>query len=163
MVSWNPCRPSRYTNMPIRAPIRQNAFFAVRGAFFELFSVGSERSARCLCTPGTSRFRCLLRLAFLQERSEHLKLKNKQLWVEVFTEDPRPEVLCLTLCVIAESIGEHRTRQRSASVSMRVCNLQFVKLGWEKCEREIRWQKKKHAIPQPPERAESAGGVNVVA
>ncbi len=26
----------------------------------------------------------------------------------------------LTLCVIPESIGEHRTRQRSASVSMRV-------------------------------------------
>ncbi len=36
----------------------------------------------------------------------------------------------LTLCVIPESIGEHRTRQRSVSVSMRVfCNLQFVKLG----------------------------------
>ncbi len=59
----------------------------------------------------------------------------------------------LTLCVIPESIGEHRTRQRSASVSMRAfCNLQFVKLGWEKCEREIRWKKKKkHALPQPPE------------
>ncbi len=55
----------------------------------------------------------------------------------------------LTLCVIPESIGEHRTRQRSVSVSMRVCNLPFVKLGWEKCEREIRW--KKHALPQPPE------------
>ncbi len=48
----------------------------------------------------------------------------------------------LTLCVIPESIGEHRTRQRSASVSMRVCNMQFVKLGWEKCEREIRWKEK---------------------
>ncbi len=52
---------------------------------------------------------------------------------------------------IPESIGEHRTREWSVSVSMRVfCNLQFVKLGWEKCEREIRW-KKKHALPQPPE------------
>ncbi len=57
----------------------------------------------------------------------------------------------LTLCVIPESIGEHRTRQRSVSVSMRVCNLQFVQLGWEKCEREIRWKKKTHALPQPPE------------
>ncbi len=45
---------------------------------------------------------------------------------------------------IPESIGEHRTREWSVSVSMRVfCNLQFVKLGWEKCEREIRWKKKK--------------------
>ncbi len=36
----------------------------------------------------------------------------------------------LTLCIIPESIGEHRTCQRSASVSMCVfCNLQFVKLG----------------------------------
>ncbi len=52
----------------------------------------------------------------------------------------------LTLCVIPESIGEHRTRQRSVSVSMRVCNLQFVKLGWEKCEREIRWKKKKTRV-----------------
>ncbi len=44
---------------------------------------------------------------------------------------------------IPESIGEHRTREWSVSVSMRVfCNLQFVKLGWEKCEREIRWKKK---------------------
>ncbi len=37
------------------------------------------------------------------------------------------------------------------SVSQHACNLQFVKLGWEKCEREIRWKKKKHALPQPPE------------
>ncbi len=29
---------------------------------------------------------------------------------------------------------------------MRVCNLQFVKLGWEKCEREIRWKKKKKRV-----------------
>ncbi len=72
--------------------------------------------------------------------------------VEVFTEDPRPvrvrvyilkgqpgpgwvpiyyfgSRVFLTLCVIPESIGEHRTHQRSVSVSMRVCNLQFVKLG----------------------------------
>ncbi len=87
-------------------------------------------------------------------------LKNVMPEIEVFTEDPRPvrvrvynlngqpgpgrvpiyyfgSRVCLTLCVIPESIGEHRTRQRSVSVSMRVCNLQFVKLGWEKCEREI--------------------------
>ncbi len=74
--------------------------------------------------------------------------------VEVFTEDPGPvrvgvyilkgqpgpgrvpiyyfgSRVCLTLCVIPESSGEHCTRQRSVSVSMRVfCNLQFVKLGW---------------------------------
>ncbi len=50
----------------------------------------------------------------------------------------------LTLCVIPESIGKHRTREWSVSVSMHVfCNLQFVKLQWEKCEREIRWKKKK--------------------
>ncbi len=50
----------------------------------------------------------------------------------------------LTLCVIPESIGEHRTREWSVSVSMHVfCNLQFVKLRWEKCEREIRWKKNK--------------------
>ncbi len=64
----------------------------------------------------------------------------------------------LTLWVIPESIGEHRTRQRSVSVSMRVCNLQFVKLGWEKCAREIRWKKKK---TRDTSAAESAGGVNV--
>ncbi len=89
--------------------------------------------------------------------------------VEVFTEDARPEDpgpvrvrvwvyilngqpgpgrvpiyyfvsrVYLTFCVIPESIGEHRTHQRSVSVSMRVfCNLQFVKLGWEKSEREIK-------------------------
>ncbi len=48
----------------------------MRGAFFELFSAGSERSARCLCAPGASRFHRLLRLAFLQERSVE---KNKNL------------------------------------------------------------------------------------
>ncbi len=99
--------------------------------------------------------------------------------VEVFTEDPRPEDpgpirvrvyifkgqpgpgrvpiyyfgswVCLTLCVIPESIGEHRTRQGSASVSMRVCNLQFVKLGWEKYEREIRLKKKQRYLPPEAE------------
>ncbi len=40
----------------------------MKGAFFELLSVGSERFARCLCAPG--------RLAFLQERSERLKWKK---------------------------------------------------------------------------------------
>ncbi len=35
----------------------------------------------------------------------------------------------LTLCVIPKSIGEHSTHQRSVAVTMRVCNLQFVKLG----------------------------------
>ncbi len=46
--------------------------------------------------------------------------------------------VCLTLCVIPESIGEHRTCQWSVSVgTLRVfCNLQLVKLGWEKYERE---------------------------
>ncbi len=66
----------------------------------------------------------------------------------------------LTLCVIPESIGEHRTHQRSVSVSMRVCNLQFVKLGWEKCEQEIRWKKKKHTRYLSRQK-QSAGGVNV--
>ncbi len=66
----------------------------------------------------------------------------------------------LTLCVIPESIGEHRTRQRSVSVSMRVCNLQFVKLGWEQCEREIRWKKKNTRYLS--RQKQSAGGVNVV-
>ncbi len=84
----------------------------------------------------------------------------------VFTEDPRPEDpgpvrvrvyilngqpgpgrvpiyyfgsrVCLTLCVIPESIGEHRTCQWSVSVGTLCvfCNLQLVKLGWEKYERE---------------------------
>ncbi len=43
---------------------------------------------------------------------------------------------------IPESIGEHRNREWSVSVCMRVCDLQFVKFGWEKCEWEIRWKKK---------------------
>ncbi len=98
--------------------------------------------------------------------------------LEVFTEDLRPEDpgpdpgpiwvqpgpgrvpiyyfgsrVFLTLCVIPESIGEHRTCQRSASVNMRVCNLQFVKLGWEKCEREIRWKKKKRVTSAARNRA----------
>ncbi len=66
----------------------------------------------------------------------------------------------LTLCVIPESIGEHRTRQWSVSVSMRVCNLQFVKLVWEKCEWEIRWKKKKHTRYLSRQK-QSAGGVNI--
>ncbi len=57
----------------IRCPFRPRShrthFFAVRGAFFELYSVGSERSARYLCAPGALRFCRLLRLAFLQEHS----------------------------------------------------------------------------------------------
>ncbi len=57
-------------------------FFAVRGAFFKLFSIGSERLARCLCAPGALHFSRLLHLVFLQERSEHLKLKKQQLWAE---------------------------------------------------------------------------------
>ncbi len=40
-------------------------------------------------------------------------------------------------------------------------NLQFVKLGWEKCEREIRWKEKNHALPQLPEA--ERGRINVVA
>ncbi len=62
---------------------------------------------------------------------------------------------------IPESIGEHRTREWSVSVSMRVfCNLQFVKLGWEKCEREIRWKKK--TLVTLSRQKQSARGVNVV-
>ncbi len=44
---------------------------------------------------------------------------------------------------------------------MRVCNLPFVKLGWEKCEREIRWKKKNTRYLS--RQKQSAGGVNVVA
>ncbi len=46
--------------------------------------------------------------------------------------------VCLTLCVIPESIGEHRTCQWSVSVGTLCvfCNLKLVKLGWEKYERE---------------------------
>ncbi len=44
---------------------------------------------------------------------------------------------------------------------MRVfCNLQFVKLGWEKWEREIRWKKTRVTLSR---QKQSAGGVNVVA
>ncbi len=68
-----------------------------------------------------------------------------RVWVYILNGQPGPgrvpiyyfrSWVFLTLCVIPESIREHRTRQRSASVSMRVCNLQFVKLRWEKCERK---------------------------
>ncbi len=61
----------------------------------------------------------------------------------------------LTLCVIPESIGEHRTREWSVSVSMRVCNLPFVKLGWEKCEQEIRWKKKTRVTAATRSRAQA--------
>ncbi len=46
--------------------------------------------------------------------------------------------VCLTLCVIPELIGEHRTCQWSVSVGTLCvfCNLQLVKLGWEKYERK---------------------------
>ncbi len=40
-----------------------------------------------------------------------------------------PGLFNIVCRLIPESIGEHRTRQRSVSVSMCVCNLQFVKLG----------------------------------
>ncbi len=87
--------------------------------------------------------------------------KTEQLQLEVFTEDPRPirvrvyilngqpgpgrvpiyyfgSRVCLTLCVIPESIREHRTCQWSVSVGTlcAFCNLQLVKLGWEKYEWE---------------------------
>ncbi len=39
------------------------------------------------------------------------------------------------------------------------CNLQFVKLGWEKCEREIRWKKNTRYLLS--RQKQSAGGVNV--
>ncbi len=42
-------------------------FFAVRGVFFALFSVGSERSARCLCALGALHF---------YRNAERLKLKK---------------------------------------------------------------------------------------
>ncbi len=96
--------------------------------------------------------------------------------VEVFTEDPKPEDpgpvrvgvyilkgqpgpgrvpiyyfgfrVFLTLCVIPKSIGEHRTHQRSVSVSMRVfCTIRMRKV-WAGNKVE---EKKKHALPQPPE------------
>ncbi len=66
----------------------------------------------------------------------------------------------LTFCVIPESIRYHRTCQRSASVSMRVCNLQFVKLGWKKCEQEIWWKKKNTRYLS--HQKQSAGRVNLV-
>lgn len=50
------------------APIKPNAFFALRGAFFKLSLVVSDRSVHCLCTLCASRF-C---------RSA-LKLKKKEL------------------------------------------------------------------------------------
>ncbi len=64
------------------APITPNAFFAVRGAFFELFSVGSERSARCLCATGASRFRRLLCLHVFAGTLWAPEVEKKQLWAE---------------------------------------------------------------------------------
>ncbi len=55
-----------------------------------------------------------------------------RVWVYILNGQPGPgrvpiyylgSRVFLTLCVIPESIGEHRAHQRSASVSMRVCNL----------------------------------------
>ncbi len=117
--------------------------------------------------------------AIYQEILEHFML-------EVFTEDPRPENRPGTrtgsglyfkwsagsgsgpnlllrvpgLFNIPESIGEHHTREWSVSVSSMYvfCNLQFVKLGWEKCERKIRWKKNKRYLSR---QKQSAGGVNV--
>lgn len=37
------------------------SFFAVRGSFFKLFSIGSERFARCLCAPGAFFFKNFIR------------------------------------------------------------------------------------------------------
>ncbi len=106
-------------------------------------------------------------LVCVQHKKENNTGLGKYTRLEVFTEDPRtrtgsglyfkwsagsgsgPNLLLRVpgLFNIPESIGEHRTREWSVSVSMRVfCNLQFVKLGWEKCEREIRWKKKTHAL-----------------
>ncbi len=67
--------------------------------------------------------------------------------------------VCLTLCVIPKLIGEHRTRQWSVSVSMRVfCSMRFVKWGWEKCEREIRWGGGARYLSR---QKQSSGGLNV--
>ncbi len=101
-----------------------------------------------------------------QEIRDHFFIQNHSR-LEVFTEDPGPDPghvwvqfyilngqpgpgrvpiyyfrsrVFLTLCVIPKSIWEHRTGQRSASISMRGFNLQFVKLGWEKYKRQIRWK-----------------------
>lgn len=46
-------------------------------SFSKLFSIGSRRFVHCLCSLGSSRFRCSEHLAFLDERSERLKLKKK--------------------------------------------------------------------------------------
>ncbi len=55
-----------------------------------------------------------------------------------------------------------RTRDQRQSACVCVCNLQFVKLGWEKCEQEIRWNKKTCAITHYLGcQKQSAGGVIV--
>ncbi len=87
----------------------------------------------------------------------HRHTKNNHCKVEVFTEDPRPEDpgpvrvrvyilkgqpgpgrvpiyyfgsrVFLTLCVIPELIGEHRSLPEISVSQHAVCNLQFVKLG----------------------------------
>ncbi len=104
---------------------------------------------------------------------------NLLLEIEVFTEDPRPEdpgpdpgpvrvrVYILNgqpgpgrvpiyyfgsrVFLTYPSRSENTAPASDQCQSGVFCNLQFVKLGWEKCEREIRWKKKRHALPQPPE------------
>ena len=49
-----------------RVPIRQNTVLAVRGVFFHLFSI-----VRVLAHSSCLVLRCLERLMFLQECSEH--------------------------------------------------------------------------------------------
>ncbi len=96
-------------------------------------------------------------------------------WVEVFTEDPRPYILngqpgpgrvpiyyfgsrvCLTLCVIPESIGEHRTCQWSVSVGT-LCV--FCKIRMRKVWAGIRCKKKTSVVRDLSRKKQSAGGVN---
>lgn len=45
------------TDLVTRPRSDRTHFFAVRGSFSKLFCIGSERFARCLCTPGAFFFK----------------------------------------------------------------------------------------------------------
>ncbi len=182
------CRYSQH-NQTNKRTANKILYLVVLWVFAVRFFVCVVSICRTCCQTDEDVF--LICMCFL--KLQCVELSRPPYILEVFTEDPRPEDpgsvrvrvyilnghpgpgrvpiyyfgsrVFLTLCVIPESIGEHRTRQRSASVRLRMrvfCNLQFVKLGCEKCEREIRWKKKKHT-PYLSRQKQSAGGVNVVA
>ncbi len=74
MMQFEMASCHRYANL--RGPDHTERFFFAMRGLFKIVFYGSERFACCLCTLAALRFSRLLCLVFLQERSEHLKLKK---------------------------------------------------------------------------------------